>query len=268
MNKFFILGIAVVLVGVCSLSSVQAAQFGPFGQQQGRTDSNNNRGDRVCLYENANYEGWEQCLGPGEDVADLRGHSNKTSAIRIFGRARVDVYDDTNFRGAHLLVTDNVANLNALSLPRVGVWNDRIKSLRVDFDRNSSSPRTSREPRDGVCVYDSAGFRGRAECWSAGESLADLTRSGADWSDRISSIRVFGRAEAELYSDTRFRGERLVVDRDITDLSQIRVGPGQGRGPQGRGQSDRGRGVGNRSWNDQVSSLRVLQVSRNTNSRR
>ena len=40
--------------------------------------------------------------------------------------------------------------------------------------------------------------------------------SGAN--DRISSIRVFGRADVRVYRDDRFRGESLRVDSNIRDL--------------------------------------------------
>ena len=67
--------------------------------------------------------------------------------------------------------------------------------------------------------------------------LRDLARSGS-WSDRIASIRVFGRAAAVLYRNADFRGESIMIDRDISDLGQIR-----------------GRGL--RSWDRQVSSLAI-----------
>ncbi|HEX4997219.1 MAG TPA: peptidase inhibitor family I36 protein, partial [Terriglobia bacterium] len=116
-----------------------------------------------------------------------------------------------------------------------------------------------------------AGYQGRSECWTAGNSLPDLTRTRRDWDDRISSIRVFGRVTADIYSETRYKGDHLMVDHDISDLSQIRIGPGNGRGPQGRGNSadrGRGRGRGNRSWDNEVSSMRVQAPRRNADNRR
>jgi hypothetical protein len=257
MTKILTFGLTAILSSVLSVSSLQA-QFGQIGRD--------NRGDRVCVYEGVRYQGWEQCFGPREQIADLRGHNNRISSIRIFGRGSVTIYDDTNFRGYEMRVNNDIPDLSARALPRAGIlsrtWNDSIQSLRVS-DVINSTPRTSREPRDGVCVYDRVGFQGRSECWSAPDNLADLTRTGGDWSDRISSIRIYGRTVVELYSDTRFRGERLTVDRDIPDLSQYRAGPGQGRGNQGRG-----RGRGNWTWNDQVSSIRVISERRSTDNRR
>jgi hypothetical protein len=272
MKRILPLSIVVILAGAFSLSSLKAQD---------------NRGDRVCVYEHSRYEGWSQCFGPGEEIADLKSRNNKISSIRVFGRANASLFADTNYRGYELRVSNDIADLNTYVVQQpIGNfpanWNDKVESLRVggdrdgdrdrDRDRNTSNrnPR-EREPRDGICVYDRTNFQGRSQCWESGDNLADLTRSGADWSDRISSIRVFGRAAADLYSDTRFRGERLSVDRNIPDLAQFRLSSnnnGRGRGEaRGRGNAN-GNGRGNRSWNDQVSSLRVLSVRRSADNRR
>jgi hypothetical protein len=211
------------------------------------------------MYEHAGYQGWEQCFSPGDELASLRTRNDKVSSIRVVGRANISVFDATEFRGQELRITDDVPDL-VLRSRRSGNWNDAIESFRVNMDRNNNNNDITRrrEPRDGICVYDRTGFQGRSQCWTMGDSLPDLTRTGADWSDRISSIRLFGRASAELYSEVRFRGDTLIVDRNISDLSQYRVsGAGNGRGNQGRGNGN-GNGRGNRSWNDQVESLRVI----------
>ena len=76
------------------------------------------------------------------------------------------------------------------------------------------------EVTDGICVYDRRDFHGRSECWSAGAGIRDLATAG-NWSDRISSIRVFGRAYAVAYRDVGFRGENIIIDRDIPDLAEL-----------------------------------------------
>ena len=95
-------------------------------------------------------------------------------------------------------------------------------------------------PRDGICVYERADYQGRSECWNADDEVRDLARVG-NWSDKISSIRVFGRTVAVFYRDIDLRGERLRVDHDIPDLAQVSM-----------------RGFG--TWNDQISSLEVEAV--------
>jgi hypothetical protein len=286
MNKLLTFAIAIILTGASAASSLEARQFN-IGQILGQGNGQGNRGDRVCVYEHARFEGWEQCFGPGDQVSDLRGHNNKVSSIRIFGDANLVLFDQKDFKGNQMQVTNDIADLSSRSQPPMGMvqrtWNDSVESLRVAFDRNGNNNgnrngnnndvRIRRDPREGICVFDRTGFQGRSQCWETGDNLPDLTRNGGDWSDRISSIRVFGRAAAELYKDTRFRGERLIVDHDVTDLAQFRLGPGNGRGPQGRGQANgrgngRGNSRGNNSWNDEVSSLRVVALRRNADNRR
>jgi hypothetical protein len=86
-----------------------------------------------------------------------------------------------------------------------------------------------REPRDGVCVYKDADFRGERLCVQAGESLGSLPRG---LNDEISAIRIFGRAVVTVYRDRNFRGRATRFDFDVRDLQDER-------------------------WNDRVSSLRV-----------
>ena len=67
--------------------------------------------------------------------------------------------------------------------------------------------------------------------------VGDLGRSG-NWSDRISSIRVFGGAAVVLYRDINFNGESVTIDRDVPDLDQVTA-------------------RNFRNWNRQASSLAV-----------
>ena len=84
---------------------------------------------------------------------------------------------------------------------------------------------------DGICVYEQTNFRGRSACWRSGEEERNLSRREG-LNDRVSSIRVFGRARADVYRDAGFNGGRLQVTRSITDLGQM-------------------------NWNEQISSIEV-----------
>jgi hypothetical protein len=95
---------------------------------------------------------------------------------------------------------------------------------RRDRDRDRD-----REPRDGVCIYKDADYRGQRLCVGAGEEVDELPW-GLD--DEVSSIRVFGRAEITIYRDRNFRGASTRFDDDVRDLQYER-------------------------WNDRVSSIRV-----------
>lgn len=222
---------------------------------QGR-NQNQNR-DRVCVYQDIRFQGWEQCYAVGDEVASLQGRNNAISSIRIYGRARVTVYDNTNFRGQSAEFTSDAPDLGLRSLSGSRPWSDHIQSLRISSDSGTygnngqvygNSPvyggnqypnqyPSQQQVSDGICVYDRPGYQGREQCWGAGQNLSDLGRAG-NWSDRISSIRVFGRGEAVLYRDIGLRGESIVVDRDVPNLNQIS-------------------GSGFRNWDRQASSLLV-----------
>ena len=92
---------------------------------------------------------------------------------------------------------------------------------------------SEREPRDGACFYEDTDFRGERFCARTGENIG-MVPSG--WNDRISSIRVFGRAEVTVYRDGDYGGSSA---RFVGDVRSLR----------------------NEGWNDRVSSLRVRSTS-------
>ncbi len=129
------------------------------------------------------------------------------------------------------MVRDDVSDLSRW--PR---WNDQTDSLRVHGggfdDRRHSGPR-----EDGrVCVYEHIEYRGRYQCFEDGADVHDLRR--LDWSDRISSIRTSGRARVVFHEHINFEGERLVVHRDLPDLTRVNARDGS-------------------NWNDRISSFRM-----------
>src|SRR6185369_12947134 len=124
-------------------------------------------------------------------------------------------------------------------------WSDRIQSLQVTTTNapygNTSvyggrnEPQPNQQISEGICVYDRPNYEGRSQCWSEGERITDLARTG-NWRNRISSIRVFGRTTAVVYQDAEFRGANFVVDRSIPDLARVSS-------------------AGLRNWDHQISSL-------------
>jgi hypothetical protein len=220
-----------------------APQLGAAPQVNRQRDREQER-DRVCVYKDIQYQGVEQCFNPGDEIATLQSFNGRASSIRIYGRATVTVFDDTNFRGHTIAFTSSVPDLGQVRLDTKS-WSDRIQSLRVTAGASPAFGRSQGAPpppppsqiSEGICVYERPNYEGRSQCWGAGEELSDLARTG-NWNDRISSIRVFGRATAMAYRDTGFGGVSFVVDRDIADLAEI---PGRGF----------------RSWDHQISSLRI-----------
>jgi len=201
--------------------------------------------DRVCVYKDIQYQGVEQCFNPGDTLSTLQSLNGQPSSIRIYGNATVTVYDSTNFRGHSAVFSSSMPDLGQVRIDN-RVWNDRIQSLQVNSGNGSyrvygNSPvydqQSTQQSSDGICVYDRPNYEGRSQCWTGNETLGDLAQQGS-WSDRISSIRVFGRTTAVVYRDIGFRGASLVVDRDIPDLAQFG-------------------GQGFRNWDHQISSLQI-----------
>jgi hypothetical protein len=226
--------LALVFTIGFSVPMDSAPQFG------GGRDREQNR-DRVCVYQDIHYQGWEQCYSAGDEVTSMQRRNRAISSIRIFGRARVEVYDDTEFRGRSAQFTSDVPDLGLRNLSGSRSWSDQIQSLRIvpEYNVGRDRPQQRREDRSnaGICVYDRRNFEGREECWDSSLDISDLARVG-NWSDRISSIRVFGRTSVVLFRDIDFRGDRITIDRDIPDLSQIS-------------------GNGFRNWDRQVSSMAI-----------
>ncbi len=241
MTKGLILCTASVVLLMGTMSSSSAA-----GQGRDRDR------DRVCFYQDIHFRGWEQCYYPGDEVIDLRDRKNAISSIRTFGRARVIIYEESRFRGPSLEINSDVADLDLRRMSEARSWNDRIDSIRIaaafpppvaarggDYDDRFDRP-------DGICVFENANFRGRSQCFYTGVDIRELGRNG-NWNDRISSIQVVGDARAMLYENAGFQGERLVVDRDISDLAVIRLRDGVNWNDQGSSlevREDRGRGRG------------------------
>ena len=95
----------------------------------------------------------------------------------------------------------------------------------------SAQPRFGRErlPTQGACFYEDVDFRGDYFCVRQGDQLPSLP---SGMGDRISSVRVFGAAEATVFRDSNLRGRSARFIGDVRNLK------GEG-------------------WNDEISSVEV-----------
>lgn len=84
-------------------------------------------------------------------------------------------------------------------------------------------------PRVGACFYEDANFHGGYFCLPAGRGLDSLPR---ELRDAISSIRLFGGAEVNVYDGDVFRGQSGQFEADVPNLAR-------------------------QSWNDMIRSIRV-----------
>jgi len=84
-------------------------------------------------------------------------------------------------------------------------------------------------PRDGVCFFRDPDFRGDYFCARAGQSVSAVPK---DMNDKVSSIRIFGRADVIVFKDVRFDGGSQRFRTNINNLKE-------------------------EGWNDRISSFRV-----------
>jgi hypothetical protein len=192
--------------------------------------AHSDHGDRVCIYKGENFHGHEQCYRPGEQVSDLK-HA-EIESIRVFGHARAMVYEERDFGGLMMEFTTDIPDLHRVPMSGSKTWHEHIGSLRVvsnyayDRDRGYNrehsnyggyAPSPTAQIEEGVCVYEKPKYEGRFQCWGSHTNISDL--GSANWKEKISSVRVLGHARLVGYKDSEFRGERIFIDHDISDLS-------------------------------------------------
>jgi hypothetical protein len=87
----------------------------------------------ACFYKERNFGGSFFCLRRGDRRASLGGYGDKISSIRVFGGARVDLFNNSNFGGASDRLSRDVADLRNFKVSNMGnhTWNNRISSLSV-----------------------------------------------------------------------------------------------------------------------------------------
>ena len=95
---------------------------------------------RVILYSGENFDGVAIELSPRSAIPDLgelrfsdgRAVNDRVSSIRIFGGLRITLFEDADFSGDRIELTDNVRQLGRL--PRAsgrGNWDNTLSSVRV-----------------------------------------------------------------------------------------------------------------------------------------
>lgn len=93
-----------------------------------------------------------------------------------------------------------------------------------------------RFPNSGACFFERADYRGDYFCVGAGDNVGVVPD---DVNDRISSLRIFGRAEVVVFRDVRFGGGSARFQSNVPNLR-------------------------NQGWNNRISSLRVQIESRDS----
>lgn len=86
----------------------------------------------ACFYRDRNFSGNFFCLRRGEVREQLGDLGDDISSIRVFGGARVTVYNDRDFRGGSGRTGSDVADLREWRFHGDHTWNNRISSVRVN----------------------------------------------------------------------------------------------------------------------------------------
>jgi hypothetical protein len=84
-------------------------------------------------------------------------------------------------------------------------------------------------PTAGACFYEHINFEGDYFCTATGSATPQVPDGS---NDRISSIRVFGKATVTAFRDANFKGRSHTFEKDVRDLRK-------------------------EGWNDRISSFRI-----------
>jgi hypothetical protein len=93
----------------------------------------------ACFYSGDHFRGDGFCMNTDDRWPSLpRGFNDRIKSIRVFGGARLRVFNDDNFRGVSLLVDHDIDDLRHVP---VGDnyhknWDDRISSIAVFRERD------------------------------------------------------------------------------------------------------------------------------------
>jgi hypothetical protein len=200
--------LALIVLGVIHTLS-------PWLEAQSRIRNKSNQPrDGACFYMDADYRGDSFCINAGESRRNVGDRYNdKISSVRVFGGAQVIVYEHENFGGASRTFTGDVSNLRD--------WNDKITSFQVtggQYGGQYGGRGSGYEPRNGACFYLDADHRGDSFCMNTGENLRNVEDR---FNDKISSIRVFGRARVVVYEHENFGGASRTFARDVSNLGNF-----------------------------------------------
>ena len=133
--------ILVLMFSVTAIAQRPGPPSGPdpwaYGPQNNRwAPTWNQRPDPrrgACFYTTAPFRGNHFCVRAGDRLPALPGDfGDNISSIRIFGGARVRIFNDRNFSGGSAMVPGDIGDLRQLPF-RVGhTWNNRISSIAVN----------------------------------------------------------------------------------------------------------------------------------------
>jgi hypothetical protein len=86
----------------------------------------------ACFFKEQGFRGDRFCVTKGDRLDSLPGEfGDNISSMQLFGRARVTVYNDRNFRGGSQEFRNSIGDLRTQRFRDGHTWNDRISSMAV-----------------------------------------------------------------------------------------------------------------------------------------
>ncbi len=86
----------------------------------------------VCFYTDRNFQGNRFCVRANDRLRSLPGNfGDNISSMQVFGRGRVRVFEDRDFRGHRFVFNQSVADLRQVPSKPGHTWNNRISSVVV-----------------------------------------------------------------------------------------------------------------------------------------
>ena len=157
--------------------------------------------DKVCFYEDYEYEGAEWCYGTG-DVSWIGSERNdKISSIKLYGNAYVTIYEHGSFGGKSTVVMGNTYRMDDL--------NDGISSFKV----------STRSSNNFACLFEHPGYRGTPFCAEEGQYSNNLDHFSLG-QNKASSLMVVGKTNVYVYEDANFNTNKnwAILSRSTSHL--------------------------------------------------
>ena len=86
----------------------------------------------ACFYSTAPFRGNHFCVRAGDRLPSLPGgFGDNISSVQVFGRARVRIFNDRNYRGGSSMLNGTVPDLRQVPFRGGHTWNNRISSIVV-----------------------------------------------------------------------------------------------------------------------------------------
>lgn len=178
--------------------------------------------DKVVIYQHAYYEGTSQELGVGKyNVADLRIGDNQLSSVRVPKNLRVILYEDANFKGNSMTLTEDSEYVDD--------FNDLASSIVVENLGGKPNNEPAKEKPvelseaekaklGKVGIYQHGNYNGAEKQLGIGKyNTADLGIGD----NQLSSIRVPKNLRAILYADANFKGESMTFTENSVYVGNI-----------------------------------------------